>query len=576
MSRFLVLVAVLAAAAAVAPIPAPPAARRGDDWPMLGGTPGRNMVNLTAKLPALPDKGPDWQNPAEVAAWSAKWLRWKADLGSRSYGGPVVAGGRVYVGTNNERPRNKRDTAKDVHGEVEPIDKGVLMCFREADGKFLWQAVFDKLDSGQTNDWPKEGLVSTPTIEGDRVYFVTNRCNVVCADANGFADGNQGTQAERYKDPTDADILWEYDMIGELGVFPHNMSSGCPLVVGDLLFTVTSNGVDEGHLNIPAPDAPSLIALDKRTGKLVWKDASPGKDIMHGQWSSPAYAADPVPQVIAAQGDGWVRAFDPPTGKLLWKFDANPKDGVYELGGHGTKSDFIAAPVAVGGRLYIGVGQDPEHTDGIGRYWCLDLNKAVAGGRRNPNRDVSPDEVLAAAKGPDGRPKVATRTNPDSAAVWKYGEEDKREFSARDFTFGRTTCTACVVDDILYVGEIPGYVHCLDARTGRHYWMYDTKSPIWGACVYADGRVFVGNEVGDLYVWRHDPRPEVIPDQDEALADKKTARESRRRFRAEVEKKYLLAKIDFYAPIRTSPVVAGGVLYVVTEQSLFAVGKRAE
>ena len=57
-------------------------------------------------------------------------------------------------------------------------------------------------------------------------------------------------------------------------------------------------------------------------------------------------------------------AFDPPTGKLLWKFDGNPKDAVYELGGTGTRSDFVmAAPVVADGKVYIGIGQDPEHID---------------------------------------------------------------------------------------------------------------------------------------------------------------------------------------------------------------------
>ena len=59
-------------------------------------------------------------------------------------------------------------------------------------------------------------------------------------------------------------------------------------------------------------------------------------------------------------GDGWIYSFDP-DGKLLWKFDCNPKDAEYELGGKGTRSDFIATPVIYKDRVYIGVGQDPEH-----------------------------------------------------------------------------------------------------------------------------------------------------------------------------------------------------------------------
>src|SRR5436305_3386486 len=111
---------------------------------------------------------------------------------------------------------------------------------------------------------------------------------------------------------------------------------------------------------------------------------------MHGQWAPPSFAADPVPQVIVGQGDGWLRAFDPPTGRLLWAFDCNPKGAVYELGGTSTRSDFIAAPVVVGGRVYVGVGQDPEHFTGVGHLWCVDLAKAVANGATAPDRDVSP------------------------------------------------------------------------------------------------------------------------------------------------------------------------------------------
>src|SRR4051794_27465995 len=185
------------------------------DHVMFGGTHDRNMVNLQDKGLKLPTAIPKWDNEEEIKKWSAEWVLWKADLGSRSYSGPIIAGGKVFVGTNNERPRNPRDSQKDA-GEIKPIDKCCLYCFDEKSGKFLWQLVFDKLPSGQVNDWPFEGLCSTPTVEGDKVYFVSNRCTVVCADVNGLANGNQGFQGEKYKDPTDGDIIWEYDMIGEL------------------------------------------------------------------------------------------------------------------------------------------------------------------------------------------------------------------------------------------------------------------------------------------------------------------------------------------------------------------------
>ena len=536
------------------PIPLP----RGT-WPMYGGTPGRNMVNLYDRdilRVVRPDKGLP--------------VRWKADLGSRSYAQPIVVGGRVFVGTNNERPRNKRDVAKNKDGEFQPIDKGILMCFDDATGKFLWQAVHDKLPNGNVTDWPMEGVCSSPTVEGDRVYYVSNQCRVVCADVNGFANGNQGFQGEKYQDATDADILWEFDMMKELGVFPHNMSTGCPLIVGDVLVTITSNGVDESHINIPSPHAPSLIALDKNTGKLLWKDNSPGKAIMHGQWAPPAFAAEPVPQVIVGQGDGWLRAFDLATGRLLWQLDCNPKGAVYELGGAGNKNDFIAAPVVHDGRVYIGIGQDPEHSAGIAHFWCVDLAKAVERGRASPNRDVSPTLEVPKAKlfG-----HVVDRPNPHSAVAWHFGGEERREWAARDFKFGRTMSTACVVDDIVYAAELAGYLHCLNAKTGHHYWQFDTKASIWGAPYYVDGKILLGTEAGDLFVFRHDPKPDTIDELDIVARDQKEARMQVLARRRLVAQKYLMMKFEFDAPIRGTPSVAGGVLYLATENTLYAFGR---
>src|SRR5262249_20805380 len=86
-------------------------------WPLFAGSPHRNMVNTADKnIPT------DWN----VEEGQQKNVKWSAALGSRAYGGPVVAGGKIYVGTNNEAPRNPK-----IKG-----DKGILMCFREADGQF--------------------------------------------------------------------------------------------------------------------------------------------------------------------------------------------------------------------------------------------------------------------------------------------------------------------------------------------------------------------------------------------------------------------------------------------------------
>jgi outer membrane protein assembly factor BamB len=438
----------LAAAAASA---GPPAPRR--DWPMFGGGPARNLVNPFAR--GLPT---DWN----VEAKARKNVKWVAPLGAQTYGSVVVSGGKVFIGTNNGNPRNPRDRDPKTG---RPLDLGVLLCLREADGKLLWQAVHEKLASGLVNDWPRDGLRSMPAVEGNRLYYVSNRCELICADTEGFRDGkNDGVRDEKRTGQTDADIVWRLDMVKELGVFPHNWSVCSPLVVGDLVFVVTGNGVDEDHINIPAPRAPSFLAVNKRTGKVVWQNNAPtvnllkkganvrqqralGEVVMHGQWSSPAYAVvRGTPQVIFPGGDGWLRAFEPQTGKLLWKFDANPKAARGKARNH-----FLATPVVHDGKLYVGVGEDPEYGPGVGHLWCLDLD-----GRG----DVSSELVV------NGN----VVRNPNSAVVWHFGGPTPVAVArkiGRQHLFSRTVSTCAVHDGLVYAADLDGFLHCLDAKTGK-------------------------------------------------------------------------------------------------------------
>jgi outer membrane protein assembly factor BamB len=511
--------ATLAAAAAQPPVGERP-------MPMFGGSPSRNMVNAY-------DQGA----PTEWDVESKKNIKWSVPIGSRSYGGPIVADGKIFLGTNNQHPRNPRDEKKNAAGKLEPIDMGVLMCFDQATGKFLWQMVNDKLPSGRVHDWPKEGLCSTPTVEGDRVYVVTNRCEVNCLTVDGLGAGkNVGVTDEVHKGPTDADVVWRYDMIKELNVSPHNMSSSCPLILGDLLFVTTGNGVDEGHLNLPSPDAPSFLCLNKKTGKLVWRDNSPGRNVMHGQWSSPCYVVDAKgrKQVIFPGGDGWIHAFDPATGEHLWRFDANPKDSKYDLGGKGTRSDFIGTPVFYEGKIYIGVGQDPEHNEGVGHLWCIDPNG---------QGDVSPDLITDGTIFP---PK--TKPNPKSAAVWQFGgpttPADRAKLK-RGFYFGRTMSTCAINEGLLYACDLGGNFVCLDAKTGAYLWGHDLGAQVWGSPYWVDHKIYIGDDNGVVHIFKHGRTKTVIAEN----------------------------QLD-ETQIRSNPVFVDGVLYIMSVSNLYAIRSK--
>jgi outer membrane protein assembly factor BamB len=80
------------------------------------------------------------------------------------------------IGTNNEAMKDPK----------QPGDRGVLMAFNEDTGEFMWQATFEKLSSGRANDWPYQGIASSPTVVRGIAYFTSNRGQIIAADVKAF------------------------------------------------------------------------------------------------------------------------------------------------------------------------------------------------------------------------------------------------------------------------------------------------------------------------------------------------------------------------------------------------------
>ncbi|HEY6168973.1 MAG TPA: PQQ-binding-like beta-propeller repeat protein, partial [Verrucomicrobiae bacterium] len=226
------------------------------DQPQWGQAWSRNMVSSERGLP-------DSFDPA-----SGKNIKWVAKLGTESHSTPVIAGGRVFIGTNNGEPRDPKHQG----------DRGVLMCFDERDGKLLWQLVVPKREEDPYFDWPKCGIASPATVDGDRVYVVDNRGVVLCLDVHGMANGNDGPFRDEAKyftppknsgtapkpkpgvdirpepglrqpdreliqpGPLDADIVWMFDLVSGAGIWPHDGAHSSILVHGDHLYLNTGTG----------------------------------------------------------------------------------------------------------------------------------------------------------------------------------------------------------------------------------------------------------------------------------------------------------------------------------------------
>lgn len=513
------------------------------DWPQWAGTPFRNNVCEGTNVPT---------------AWDVETgdgIKWSMPLGSETYGNPVIANGKVYVGTNNGNGYAARYPNK--------VDLGCLVCFNEADGKFLWQHSNEKLPTGRVHDWPNQGICAAPLVDGDRLWYVTSRGEVVCLDTEGFLDGeNDGVvqdeitsikadQKALVNEQIEADVIWRIDMMKELKVSQHNMCSCSVTAWGDYLLVNTGNGVDEGHKELPQPSAASFLVCKRSTGEVLWTDNSPGDNVLHGQWSSPACGVlGGVAQAIYGGGDGWLYSFalegENGKSKLLWKFDCNPKDSIYMLN-KATRNHLIATPVIYDGLVYVAVGEDPEHGEGQGHLWCIDPTK---------RGDVSPTLVynmkdektpieakrLQALVAKDGD---FQRDNPNSAAVWHYMGSDPKVFET---TMHRTCGTVAIKNDLLFVADFSGVFHCVNAKTGEAHWTYDMLAASWASPLIVNDKVYIGDEDGDIAIFEVSYKEQTEP----------------------------LAEINMGSAVYTTPVFANETLYIANRNRIYAIAEGAK
>lgn len=473
------------------------------DSPQWGERFTRNMVSPETNLPAVFD-------PA-----SGKNIKWIAELGSQTHSTPVVGSGRVFIGTNNDKPRNLKNTG----------DRGVLMCFDEKTGSFLWQLVVPKYSDDIYQDWPKAGICSPATVEGDRVYILSNRGEAMCLDIFGMKNGNNGpfTNESKLLAPkgsdsieltdTDADIIWTFDIHGTVKTYPHDSAHSSFLIHRDFIYINTGNGVDNTHRRIRAPDAPSLIVLEKRTGRLVaMDDQRIGPRIFHSTWSSPALAAvNGKELIIFCGGDGVVYAFEalkevPKEGevlklKLVWKFDCDPeapKEDVHRYIGNRRESpsNIKSMPVVYKNRVYVTAGGDEWWGKNKAFLFCIDATKS--------------GDVTVSGK------------------LWSVPLSN------------HCMSTPAIYNGLVFVGDSGRNINCIDAETGEKLWVQETKGAIWASPLVADGKVYVGTRSGDFWVMS-------------------ASREKR-----------VLHTIDLGAPISSSAVAANGTIYIATMTKLYA------
>lgn len=479
---------------------------QGKDSPQWGEKHTRNMVSDETGLPAT------------FNIETGENVLWSASLGSHGYATPVISGGKVLIGANNADERDPRHKG----------DRGVLLCLNESDGNLCWQLVVPRIEGDRHNDWPMIGICSPPTVEDNRVYVLTNRSEVLCLDLNGQADGNDGTfQGEGwYMAPTgefpcevtlkDADIIWMYDLKLELGISPHDSPHASILIDGDFLYLNTCNGVDYRHLETTALNAPSLIALDKKTGRLLARDNEHfGPRIFHSSWSSPAMGTvNGQKQVFFAGPDGIMYAFEAlshPASRdqvqkfnKIWQFDCDPtapKNNIHAYLNNRKEgpSNFLGMPVFYKNRIYVTVGGDIWW--GKKEVWlkCIDATK----------------------KG----------DTTDAGEIWSHKLEQS------------SASTPAISNGLIYVTDCGKNLHCVDVENGKPYWTHKLQMDSWSSALVADRKVYVGSRGSDFWILEAGEKLNVL----------------------------YSTKLD--SPIHSTPVASNGVMYISTMNKLYAIKK---
>lgn len=531
------------------------------DWPQWGHDNSKNMVSPEKNLPDTANPGEKEQpltSTSNLPGDNTVNIKWVARLASHCYGSPVVSGGKVFVGTNSDTPYDSK--RKVMKG-------GAEICFDEATGKFLWELSIPtsgtiKKDRLFNYDHMNLGVCSTAAVEGNRLYMVSNRDEMLCLDTEGQANGNDGpfkdesefmtdrTGPDRPAKPahpvttgttgtastlqptptplptpeptpppqpvplcsTDGDIVWRCDMVKDpdINCWPQDAADCSVLVLGDYVYVCPSNGVNSTHKFIPHPNAPSLVVFDKKTGKVLARDyAYIGPKIFHGDWSSPSTGVVNGRQLIfLGGGDGVCYAFDaipttPPAGQKL-----------------------------------------PE----LKTVWHFDLN-AAAGRKGAYKTKEGPSEILATPVFWNNRVYIASGQDPThglgrgqlfcidpsregditvSGKVWMCDQID------------RSLSTVAIADGLLFTTDNTGRVYCFAADTGALQWMHDTKDRICCSPVVADRKVYVGTDKGSLFIF------------------------------AESKDLKLINTINFHSGILATPAVANGAIFVATQHWLYA------
>ena len=434
------------------------------DAPHWGIDQGRNRISEEKNLPITFQPGRKDPTSGDIVGTSAN-VRWAVKIGTNAYTPPVIADGRVLIGTNNEA---KFDPTLDG-------DYGVMLCLDEKTGEFRWQYAVPKITDIPFADTPNIGITSTPLVRDGIVYFVDNR-GLVCA--LNLSDGKP---------------KWTLDLVKVFGIRLHDASNCSITIYEDILFVGTGNGQDARHLDVERPEAPSLVVLDVQTGKPFARDDDwLQTGIAHGQWCSPSFGdvqqADGTvaPTLFFALGNGVLHSVN--AQKLRGQLPTPPEDA----GQYGSALFKISADWTFNGNgtEALEEGNPFQKGRGSASYCCLPPpvfvdNRLYMLFCYDASTGARPLKAFLTALDPTMPPEAPTA----SRLLWKTPNID-----------GGALAPQAVSEGLVYIGDRNGGFYCLDAQSGETVWRMDLRGEHWGGPLVADGKIYIGTNRRMFYV----------------------------------------------------------------------------
>lgn len=390
---------------------------------------------------AYAENWPGWRGPGSLGVSSektfpVKWdmsknVRWKVEVPGLGHSSPVVWGNRVFVTTAESSDPSQDDWAKGfpmVQKKPDTADiSWMILCLDRDTGKQIWKQTVIKTRPVNIRHLKNSYASQTPVTDGTFIYAFFGDQGMYCYDFNG-------------------NKIWSRD----LGKFTmrNNWGMGSsPILYKDLVIQTCDQ----------EPGGSFIIALDKKTGNMVWKTDRDEAS----SWSTPyLYDKGARPELIV-NATRAIRSYDPATGKIIW-----------ECRGPATAIT-TPTPTYSNGLIFVSSGFIAEQT----------------------------------------RPVTAFRPGATGDITLKQGETQSKDIAWRQLTAAPYIPSPLAYGDYFYVLLDQGFIACYDAKTGKEVYgktRIDAGTNFSASPVAVGGNLYLMSEDGDVYVIAAGPKYELL------------------------------------------------------------------